>query len=99
MYPLVTKAAIDNANDCPNYCKQISYKVEVTEIPRNKNLANNTAWWTLVFASKDIIEREQNLAYDFLDFVGFVGGTVGLFNGFSFYGFISVPLKYLFNVS
>ena len=99
MYTLYSKAMYSNINTCPSFCEQISYTTEITEVPRNKKLPNNTAYWTLVFASKDIIEREQNLAYDFLDFVGFVGGTVGLFNGFSFYGFISVPLKYLFNVS
>ena len=98
IYEPFVKFMLKNHNSCPSSCEQVSYSLEVTKAPRNLKFSNNSAIWSLIFASKSINEKEQNLAYPMTDFIGFIGGTVGLFNGFSFYGFIEVPLKFLFNV-
>ena len=39
--------------------------------------------------------QSEYLIYDFNGLLGFIGGTLGLFIGFSFYGFISTILGYI----
>ena len=39
------------------------------------------------------LEEKETLAYGIPDVIGSVGGTLGLFVGFSFYGYVTIPLQ------
>ena len=54
----------------------------------NTNLESDTIKWGIRIPSIDIKVQEEYLIYDFIGFVGTVGGTLGLFVGFSFYDFV-----------
>ena len=41
--------------------------------------------------------QQEYLVYEPLDFIGTVGGTLGLFVGFSFYDFIAMIIDQLFD--
>ena len=43
----------------------------------------------------NILEEKETLAFGVVEMVGYVGGTLGLFIGFSFYGLFSYPLEKL----
>ena len=59
------------------------------EIPNPFNM-----WFTMQ-GNKEI--HREYLVYDPLDFIGTVGGTLGLFVGFSFYDFIAMIIDLLFD--
>ena len=59
------------------------------EIPNTFNM-----WFTMQ-GNKEI--HREYLVYDPLDFIGTVGGTLGLFVGFSFYDFLSMIIDVFFD--
>ena len=59
------------------------------EIPNTFNM-----WFTMQ-GNKEI--HREYLVYDPLDFIGTVGGTLGLFVGFSFYDFLAIFIDLLFD--
>ena len=87
----------DSFYRCPSSCIQKTYYGDTTisEIFSIRN--ENETGFSLLFSSKDVHEEIETLAYGLPDIIGSVGGTLGLFIGFSFYGFVSIPLQKLFN--
>ena len=55
----------------------------------------NQANLYLIFSSLSILEENETLAFGVIQMVGYIGGTLGLFIGFSFYGLFSYPLQKL----
>ena len=87
----------DSFYQCPSSCIQKTYYGDTTfsEVFSIRN--ENETGLSLLFSSKDVHEEIETLAYGLHDVIGSVGGTLGLFIGFSFYGFVSIPLQKLFN--
>ena len=73
---------------CPKSCNVKRYLGEI--VYREDWGTNNTFFTLFEFASPYKVKvKEEYLIYDFIGLVGSVGGTLGLFIGFSFYDIIS----------
>ena len=89
-------AFFDSFKECPNSCIQKSYYGDITIAGESAASMNeNETGFVILFASKDVHEEKETLAYEVPDVIGSVGGTLGLFVGFSFYGVVTIPLKKL----
>ena len=87
-------AYYDSYDKCPNACVQKSYSGDVTTVGDSAvSMNENETGFAIVFASKDVYEEKETLAYGLPDVIGSVGGTLGLFVGFSFYGYVAIPLQ------
>ena len=87
-------AYYDSYYKCPNACIQKSYSGDVTTVGDSAvSLKETETGFSILFASMDVHEEKETLAYGIPDVIGSVGGTLGLFVGFSFYGYISIPLQ------
>ena len=82
---------------CPSSCTQNTYYGDITFLEQLSIRNENVTGFSLLFSSKDVHEEVETLAYGLPDVIGSVGGTLGLFIGFSFYGVVSIPLQKLFN--
>ena len=49
----------------------------------------------IYFVSNDVKVQEQYFIYSTVDLIGIVGGNLGLFMGFSFFGYIGQFLSYI----
>ena len=74
---------------CPKSCNQKEYLGHIEFKEDISNYYNNTFIAIFdFFPPYKVIVSEEYLIYDFIGLVGSVGGTLGLFIGFSFYGII-----------
>ena len=83
--------------ECQSSCTQETYYGVTTFVEQLSTRNENETGLSLLFSSKDVHEEIETLAYGLPDVIGSVGGTLGLFIGFSFYGFVSIPLQKLCN--
>ena len=68
-------------NHCYNLCEKLSYVGSMQAIiPESAPI--EVCYW---LRSKDVTYSEEYFIYDFKVIVGSIGGTMGLFLGFSFY--------------
>ena len=88
--PKVGSKLSDEFPKCPNPCKMITYKDSPLELrePLFLKTGLTLANIELVMNSIRKIER-QTLVYDTNDLIGAIGGSLGLFLGFSFFDVIS----------
>ena len=82
---------------CPSSCTQDTYYGDTTFVEQLSIRNENVTGLSIIFTSKDVHEEVETLAYGLPEVIGSVGGTLGLFIGFSFYGFVSIPLQKLYN--
>ena len=77
----------DVSGGCPNECSTMNYYGEImtSKDPLIGKRAIALWYW---FATDKIEVHKEYLIYDFGGLVGFVGGTLGLFIGFSFFDFL-----------
>ena len=73
-------------------CNQFEY-FGLTKKFYHDKYPKNKAGWIILFLSKHIIVEKEYLIYDFIGIVGSVGGTLGLFIGFSFYDLFIYPIE------
>ena len=66
-----------------------AFKGMIPELARNDY---GTGFWILL-TSPDIVVYEKYAVYDFSGIVGTVGGSLGLFIGFSFMDFMLLLIK------
>ena len=95
--PKVWNSLYDKIQKCQNPCKMITYKdsrLVFTEPMYVKERGQTLAHFELVKNSIRKIEK-QVLVYDTTDVIGAIGGSLGLFLGFSFFDFISKCLDNL----
>ena len=69
-------------NHCEKHCSEITYSGKVTSIIRSGKAYNVS--WTYSFASKKVEILEEYVLMDEAGVVGGIGGTLGIFIGFSF---------------
>ena len=88
--PKVWNSIGDEFQECPNPCKMITYKDSQLELrePIELKTGQTLANFELVMNSIRKIEK-QALVYDTNDVIGAIGGSLGLFLGFSFFDVIS----------
>ena len=94
--PKVWNTIVDEFPKCPKPCKMITYKDNQLELrePILLKTGQTLANFELVMNSIRKIEKEA-LVYDTNDAIGAIGGSLGLFLGFSFFDVIS---KFLDNL-
>ena len=84
---------IDAASEmCPKYCSIFEYEGRLKNDIQNYLVEEFT--WSYDISNNTQI-NEQYLVYDFAGFLGSVGGTIGLFIGFSFYDTLIIMINYL----
>ena len=54
---------------------------------------HRSLYWLYIFQSQNVQVQEEYFVYDFTGFVGSVGGTFGLFIGFSFWSFLNTIIE------
>ena len=88
--PKVWNTIGDEFPKCTNPCKMITYKDSQLELrePMYMKTGQSLANFELVMNSIRKIEK-QALVYDTNDVIGAIGGSLGLFLGFSFFDVIS----------
>ena len=69
-------------NHCEKHCSEITYSGKVTWIIRSGKKYDVS--WTYSFASKEVEILEEYVLMDEAGVVGGIGGTLGIFIGFSF---------------
>ena len=77
-------------SSCPISCEKIEYTVQKSD---RKRIANRVDV-KLQFASTDIAMHNEVLIQEFGNFIGTVGGSLGLFIGFSYTGFVGQLIDY-----
>ena len=87
---------INEFSDCPKPCKITTYKDSLLDLkePLYLKTGQTLANFELVKNNVRRIEKEV-LVYDINDVIGAVGGSLGLFLGFSFFDVISKCLDNL----
>ena len=74
----------EQKENCPKRCNMLHYNGKVDSligIVPNQYLVE----FEYFFSSNEVEVKKEYLVYDMNDLIGFVGGTLGLFVGFSFY--------------
>ena len=71
---------------CKRKCITTNYEANL-ELSQEDGIPTNAIGLCYWFPSNQLEVRKQYLIYDFNGFIGFVGGTLGLFIGFSFFDF------------
>ena len=72
---------------CPNSCKQYEYQGKMKSLNGFSNDSKSTGL-DYLFLSGYIEVRKEYLLYEMDDVIGSIGGTLGLFIGFSFLGIL-----------
>ena len=60
---------------------------------KSRNISKNEFWFGYSLANERVRVMEQYLIYDAISMIGSVGGTLGLFIGFSFRDVISLVMN------
>ncbi len=84
-------------HECPEPCTRISYSARLTTKDNHAEEVRNAVVLSLFLDSDDVTIHEEVLLFDFPTFVGSVGGSLGLFLGFSFSDFASYIIDKIFN--
>ena len=84
---------------CPKSCFIMEYTGKQTFMLETDNDTKYEKTWYYIFSSKDVKVQKEYLLYDITGFVGSIGGTLGLFIGFSFRDVIDMVLNNLKKLS
>ena len=88
---------VKKSGSCLNLCSKTHYKLFksiYTERTDSENAKRNVNIYYLI-PPKDMSIEKEYLIHDFVGMLGSIGGTLGMFIGFSFLGIISSMLKQL----
>ena len=78
---------------CKRGCHMVQYKGRISSYDRTWNNTNAEIFYS--FNTPTIMVIEEYLLYDFVGILGSVGGSLGLFLGFSFLGLFSDLIDFL----
>ncbi len=76
-----------SALDCTKPCEVITYRGSVIEYSHYNNTPDEAHFWVKIGSIRTV--GKELLVYDTNDMIGSIGGSLGLFLGFSFFGLIS----------
>ena len=90
---------VKNSDQCPLSCEKISYDVQkrVMDYSYNGKMAkipSNQMDVRITYSTTDIEIRNEVLIQELGNFIGTVGGSLGLFIGFSYTGFVGQIIDY-----
>ena len=93
--PILDTAYYKGFKKCPKHCKLAEYNGELAIYYDY----DNDGWisWEYIFDNELIEVYEEYLMYDIIGLIGTVGGTLGLFIGFSFFDVSSTISQYIFS--
>ena len=74
--------------ECKMLCRNEEYKSLIQT--HDYSRSDNGTYVGLTYRSNIVTENEETLLYDVLTFIGSVGGSLGLFVGFSFYNLLKL---------
>ena len=80
-------------NSCPKSCETLQYSGNV--VFDKKDFTTNEGEATLEFKFANINVYREHLIFDTIGMIGSVGGTLGLFIGFSFSNILTILIGYL----
>ena len=80
-------------NACPRPCKKSIYKTQKLNYP---GLPTNEIKISIQFGAMDVEIHDEVWILETYNFIGSVGGSLGLFIGFSYTGFLGQIVDYLF---
>ena len=84
---------------CVKSCKHLQFKGKVVvDIPRREGKNDSALVSFEIVPPEQITVHEEYIVYDTLGIIGSVGGTLGLFIGFSFSGLVSSIMEICLNV-
>ena len=88
---------IKNSDSCLHQCSQTNYKLYKSIYTENMTSENAKRNVQIIYRIplKDMTIQKEYLIHDFIGMLGSIGGTLGMFIGFSFIGVISSLMKYL----
>ena len=72
---------------CPNSCTQFQYQGKMKSLVGYVN-DSKSIWMDYLFLSGYVEVHQEYLVYEIDDVIGSIGGTLGLFIGFSFLGIL-----------
>ena len=72
----------ESTQNCHKACQTFQYAGKVKFVPMIDSELVGTDW-TYTFSSNDMTVNEEYLIYDFVGAIGSIGGSLGLFMGFS----------------
>ena len=70
---------------CPKSCSRLQYKAKLDSWGWKQYKENHTCSIDISYAPPVLEVYEEYFIYDFIGMIGSVGGTLGMFIGFSFY--------------
>ena len=77
---------------CPRPCHSFNYQGITNNYnywhKENDSKANYEYRGDIIFSTNEVLIKEEYLIYKSIDLIGIVGGTLGLFLGFSFYDYL-----------
>ena len=76
-----------NLDTCPNSCTQFQYKGKMKSLVGYVN-DSKFIWMDYLYLSGYVEVHQEYLVYEIDDVIGSIGGTLGLFIGFSFLGIL-----------
>ena len=91
----ISETASEGYKTCTKHCKLTEY---TGELSAHYNF-DNDGWitWEYIFDNELIEVYEEYLMYDIIGLIGTVGGTMGLFIGFSFFDVSSTVIHFIFS--
>ena len=90
---------VKNSDQCPLSCEKVSYDVQKRVLDYNYNgkmakIPSNQMDVRITYSTTDIEIRNEVLIQELGNFIGTVGGSLGLFIGFSYTGFVGQIIDY-----
>ena len=82
-----------SSKGCPTSCQQLQYSGKIKKFPPQVNEDIEIAFR---FPSTKILNYEEYLIYDFNGMIGAVGGSLGMFLGFSFLDFLFSFIDFIY---
>ena len=82
--------------DCEKPCKIITYTGSVVEYSYYNSTTDEASFWFEAGPIKTV--GKELLVYDTNDMIGSIGGSLGLYLGFSFFGIVSTIIDKLLDI-
>ena len=79
-------------SSCPKYCNQLEYTGSV-QFHLNDYKVSGVGWSYTLSSTTNV--NEEYLVYDFSSLVGSIGGTIGIFVGFSVFDLVVMIIDYV----
>ena len=87
-------------NACPTNCKRMEIDGKVSKLNGISRLVKSNEMHVLIkFRTMEIEEHDEVWIQEIYNFIGTVGGSLGLFIGFSYTGFVGQILDYFIRVN